>query len=202
MIPVVQRLPKKLAWLVARHGFGVLPVVEQAHFGRGLYFATSLEYLAALTTVNTPTLASPTGLIQDTEDVFLLSLVVPGNAFPVLAQGSAKNDLQGKPGRPGYQSHYTVATAPTNVSSTREKIVQGGELVIFDPSQALPLFIWESKKTPGPVTRAPQVAPANETHEGVSPLLPAVRNEWSYHLDSTWNSLLLSLFSFFLFRQV
>ena len=34
--------------LVARHGFGVLPVVEQARYGKGLHFATSLQFKIVL----------------------------------------------------------------------------------------------------------------------------------------------------------
>ena len=115
VIPVVQRLPKKLAWLVARHGFGVVPVAEKAWYGRGLYYSTSLKYLVALTaaltasTPATPATAATTAYSADKskendDQVFLLSLVVPGNAFPVVAQKGVESDLQDKPARVGYQS--------------------------------------------------------------------------------------------------
>jgi len=134
VIPVVQKLPKRLAWVVARHGFGVLPIVDQAHYGRGLYFTTSLNYLVALTTPAASTIpATPSEQHQnDDEQVFLLSLVVPGNAFPIVSQKGPETDqLIGKPARPGYQSHYTVAaaTAPTSSAqegSHRDAEVQGG----------------------------------------------------------------------------
>ena len=89
---MVQKLPKRLAWVVARHGFGVLPIVDQAHYGRGLYFTTSLNYLVALTTPAASTIpAPPTEQHQkDDELVFLLSLVVPGNAFPIVSQKGPK----------------------------------------------------------------------------------------------------------------
>lgn len=190
MVPVVQRLPEKLAWLVARHGFGVLPIVEQARYGRGLYFTTSLEYLDALTTSQPTTTATPSTSAanqgqeqEDEEFVYLLSLVVPGNAFPVLTEKG--DSLVGRSAHSGYQSHYTVAS----ITIEGNKEVEGSELVIFDASQVLPLFIWEIKKTTpprvAPQTTLPIISTAPVPR---SPPPPAMRKEWNYSLDSTWNS--------------
>ena len=156
VVLMLQKMPKSLALQVAQHGFGVLPMAAAGVFGNGLYFTNSLAYLNS---------ATP----GEDNQVFLMSLVLPGNSFPLseLTLGAGC--------RPGYQSHFvTVEGSKTGESA--------GELVIFDPPQALPLFIWTTRGTA-----------QTQVQERAS----ALRKEWNFSLDHTWNSEYLPPLLFF-----
>jgi hypothetical protein len=154
IVPLIQRLPRKLAWLVLKHGFRVLPSHDGALYGKGLYFTNNLHYLNACS-------PPPDG---GEEFVYVLSLVVPGNSFPVVQRPDdfVNSPLINHPCRPGYQSHYSVANW---------RGLSAGELVVFDPCQALPLYIWTPKRPP--------------------PLSDMVnfRKEWNLVVDFKWNCL-------------
>jgi len=125
---------------------GILPVAAKGVFGNGLYFASSLAHLNSVAH-------------GGDNQVYLISLVLPGNPFPLseLALGAGC--------RPGYQSHFVTMEGAKSGESA-------GELVIFDPSQALPLFMW--------TTRGP---PQTQFQEKPS----ALRKEWNFTLDETWH---------------
>lgn len=145
---MVQKLPEKLAWLIAQHGFGFLPQTE-GYMGRGYYFTNSIKHLNQ---------SSPADK-DDQKYVYLMSLVAPGNPFPVV-EVSGLTPLTGRTCRPGYQSHYAVIQGQGNLKA--------GELAIFDPGLALPLFMWGASE------------PAN------SELVRTSRPELSLSLDSSW----------------
>jgi len=153
VILVLQKIPTSFAMKVAQHGFGVLPM-SAGMFGNGLYFTESFSHLNSVAS-------------GGDNDVFLTSLVLPGNPFPLteMSPGSAC--------RPGYQSHFAT-TEGTNAGDC------AGELVIFDPTHALPLFMWTTRGAPQP-----------HVQERASPL----RKEWNFSPDETWNSQLPLLIS-------
>ena len=177
VVPVVQKMPEKLAWLIARHGFGIMPFVERGDYGRGLYFTTSLEYLESCT--------EGLGTSEGEGYVYLMSLVLPGNAFPVVEKPDSTNllSLAGSPCRPGYQSHYAIG---------EKGGFKGGELVVFDPAQALPFFIWNTLPSSPIVPRGSTLV---RKDSGAS----ANRPEWNYSLDASWNCEELSFLPSFSF---
>ena len=152
IVPLVQRIPKQLAMLIALHGFGILPSSETGLFGNGLYFTDSIAHLNACKS-SLPMINLQENGEDINEHVFLLSLVLPGNAYPVAEPESTRDHAPtiGIPCRPGYQSHFaTNKKANGNVA---------GELVIFDPSQALPMFMWSENPDAVPAVPPPVTTP-------------------------------------------
>jgi hypothetical protein len=122
----------------------------------GIYFTRDIDYAALYSK------ASP--------KVFVVAAVNPGNTFPVTehpflekqqqqpgviaklfaaANQGDKMSLNGKPGIPGYQSHYTVVPKktisdafPLTDNQTIDPARHADELVVFQDAQALPLFIF------------------------------------------------------------
>jgi len=116
-----------------------MPVWSESYHGQGIYFSNSFEY--------TDLYAS------DLEDsYYLISMVAPGNAYPVAEQPETENSLQGMGCLPGYQSHIVlVDSSPERLGRVIDPREKGkfAELVIFDPSSALPLFLLKGKKDSG-----------------------------------------------------
>jgi len=171
VVPMIQRLPEKIAWIIAKYGFSALPSSEQSSYTRGVYFTNSLDY-ARLVTPGEP---------EETY-VYLVSLIAPGNVYPVIDTPSRW--VAKRPCRPGYQSHYILVQTnlemlgkPAKGNATLDELA--GELVISDPSQAMPLFILKMDTDPP----APEM-PLGERREEVR------RPEWSVRLDESWNSTL------------
>lgn len=127
VVLMLQKMSKSLALLVAQHGFGILPKAQGGPFGNGLYFASSFEHLSSLPLEGDPH-----------DQVYLMSLVLPGNPYPLLEAHDP--GIIGSGCRPGYQSHFvTLQGDPGKAKS--------GILVVFDPTQALPLFLWTTPAT-------------------------------------------------------
>jgi len=87
----------------------------------------------------------------------LISLVIPGNVLPITTppyihhRTPNPDGFLAKPCKLGYQSHFTVVNqrgvdkgTPITGSPTPNT---PDELVVFEASQALPLFILYSKKS-------------------------------------------------------
>jgi len=136
--------------------------LDEGYYGRGMYFTSHLSYAAGY--------APPTPQGR----VFLVSLVIPGNTFPVtefpnqIPKGPAVNQIpntqkgssanlfpnsyKGKPCRKGYQSHYVEVIAIGNpiveegVARATEAVAD--EMVVFEASQTLPLFLVYSHQEP------------------------------------------------------
>jgi len=81
-------------------------------------------------------------------------MVIPGNTFPVTedpwdAEQKNKQGYHGQPCRVGYQSHFTLVDSPKKNSSPTKTPFTGAniadELVIFQVTQALPLFVFYLK---------------------------------------------------------
>jgi len=138
IIPMVQKMPARLAWAIAKYGFGVLPISGGGAYGQGIYFTRSLRYA---------NFCSTTGEEDNEEWVYLLSLVIPGNPFPVVERPTdASGSYVGRSCRPGYQSHYVLVhavgeSAGMPVEVLYDEETSADELVIPDPSHALPLFM-------------------------------------------------------------
>jgi len=167
---MVQKMPIKLAHAVIKYGFGVLPVSEKGLFGQGIYFTDSLDYLDIL---------NPG---EGEKTCYLVSMVAPGNPYPVVEK------LRGSPCRSGYQSHLTlVYRNPENFGTfidldnpdLADKPI-ASEMVLFDSSNALPLFILED----GGSSSQAQVSPQPKTK----------RNEWLLaHPNPSFGNFLLTL---------
>jgi len=171
---MIQGKNESTAWRIAKNGFGMAGTTEEGFFGRGIYFTSQFSYASHYSARN-----------KEGRKVFLLSLVTPGNIFPVTEHpyltkengellfipGSRRpkpnpEGLLAQPCKVGYQSHYTLVhtrnvtkafpdlramelgacALSENLQEPRrwegkvdEEIAD--ELVAFDPSQVLPLFL-------------------------------------------------------------
>ena len=152
VVPGFTGITEQLGRQVAEQGFAGMVPAEGGYFGKGLYFSSVLPHATAL---------SPGGDVK----VCLLSLVIPGNPYPIteppFVEAGQPNPagLAGKPCRQGYQSHYTLVDTdprtnpfPTKLSGdpadhVRRKLV-ADELVVFDAAQALPLFLFSFRAPP------------------------------------------------------
>ena len=157
MIPGYQGTSENAAYRIVTNVFGTTATLDDGYYGRGIYFTTSMKY------------ASRYASSTNRGKVFLLSLVITGNTFPVTEYpfkekpdggietfidelGETKfmpnpQGYLGKACRPGYQSHYTVVDSK-NVSTSfpcrKEELdpnETANEIVIFDGAQILPLFL-------------------------------------------------------------
>ena len=157
MIPGYQGTSENAAYRIVTNGFGTTATLDDGYFGRGIYFTSSMEYAAKYTN------STKRG------KVFLLSLVITGNTFPVTEhpfkekQGGGIEHMSDENGkkkpvlnplgflekacRAGYQSHYTVVDSRNVLTAFpfREKELDpektANEIVVFDSAQILPLFL-------------------------------------------------------------
>ena len=127
-------------------GFGVVGTTDDGFYGAGVYFTSKLGYADKYAKSGT-----------DGSKPFIVSMVIPGNSFPVVehpfaADGSSANPsgFKGKGCRGGYQSHFTLVDG-RDINTTFplrgpiDAATAADELVTFDSSQALPLFVFYTK---------------------------------------------------------
>ena len=145
VVPMLQGTSEAAAWKICQQGFGVVGTTDDGFYGAGVYFTSKLGYADKYAK------SGPDG-----SKPFLVSMIIPGNTFPVVENPFATNGLinpsgfLGKPCRSGYQSHFTLVDAKD--IAARSFPIKGDvddftadELVTFDSSQALPLFVFYTK---------------------------------------------------------
>uniref|UniRef100_A0A6B2KWM3 PARP catalytic domain-containing protein n=1 Tax=Arcella intermedia TaxID=1963864 RepID=A0A6B2KWM3_9EUKA len=137
IIPVFHGTNMPVALKIAQTGFSTVATLDPGFYGRGIYFTTSLAY-ASLYSKG----AKATSLCH-----IIVSLVSPGNVYPVIEHPKAENSLKGVAGpvNPGYQSHYACVGGLSSAGcglpcppSTKDFV---DELVLFQDAQALPKYI-------------------------------------------------------------
>jgi hypothetical protein len=110
-------------------GFATLSLLDQGWFGKGMYFTTSATYAKAYAANKSNT-------------VLILCMLTLGNVFPVVEDTSEAQSLMGKSCQNGYSSHY-VCTASNGQPVKSPGTNKADELVIFQESQVLPVYIVE-----------------------------------------------------------
>jgi len=76
------------------------------------------------------------------------SVVVPGNMLPVLEHPEESGSLLGQACRTGYQSHFTMVDGTKESAPLVDGIdetIAADELIVFEGSYALPLFVFYKK---------------------------------------------------------
>jgi len=145
VLPMIQGTSEEAVWQICQQGFGITAITDDGYYGRGVYFTSNLKY-ASRYAKESPKVPG--------YNVFLLSMVIPGNTFPVTedpwdAEQKNKQGYHGQPCRVGYQSHFTLVDSPKKNSSPTKTPFTGAniadELVIFQVTQALPLFVFYLK---------------------------------------------------------
>ena len=146
VVPMLQGTSEAAAWKICQQGFGVVGKTDDGFYGAGVYFTSKLGYADKYAK------SGPDG-----SKPFIVSMVIPGNSFPVVehpftADGSSANPsgFKGKACRNGYQSHLTLVdgrdlNTAFPVRGPIDAATAADELVTFDSSQALPLFVFYTK---------------------------------------------------------
>jgi len=149
VLPVVQGTSENAAFRIIKNGFGTVASLDDGFYGQGKYFTSRLQYAARYAQI------TPNG------KVFLIALTVPGNPYPVTEppfvsnansnEGKTKNPagLVSQPCQKGYQSHYVEVTREgypvkaegLDVQNNPMVGIYSDELVLFEGSQTLPLFL-------------------------------------------------------------
>jgi len=146
VVPMLQGTSEGAVWQICQQGFGVVGTTDDGFYGAGVYFTSKLGYADKY---------AKSG--ADGSKPFIVSMVIPGNSFPVVehpfaADGSSANPsgFKGKACRGGYQSHFTLVdgrdiNTAFPVRGPIDAATAADELVTFDSPQALPLFVFYTK---------------------------------------------------------
>ena len=160
VIPMIQGTNEAAVWKICLQGFGVVGTTdgsdEPGFYGNGVYFTSKLGYADKYAKSGT-----------DGTKPFLVSMVIPGNTFPVvehpfvdppvyekdkkgnLVRKANSDGYKGKACLAGYQSHFTLVDGRDK--STAYPITgainsdTADEMVTFEGAQALPIFVFYAK---------------------------------------------------------
>jgi len=150
VIPMLQGTSEEAVWQICQQGFGITAITDDGYYGRGVYFTSNLNYASRYSKQSSK---------EPGYRVFLLSMVVPGNTFPVTedpwdAEQKNKTGYHGQPCRVGYQSHFTLvepkqfgsSSNPTKSLPPFDPAKVCDELVVFEGALALPFFVFYLKE--------------------------------------------------------
>ena len=163
VLPVVQGTSENAAFRIIKSGFGTVTSLDDGFYGRGMYFSSSFKY------------ASSYAKSTSHGKVFLIALTVPGNPYPVTEPPNKDNptSLVGQASKIGYQSHYLEATQRGQPAmNVAERY--GDQLVVFEGSQTLPLFLVYTTEFGGGGQMASTVTDKKPTDEIAGP------NGWDF----------------------
>eukprot|EP01124_Arcella_intermedia_P023952 TRINITY_DN3932_c0_g1_i5.p1 TRINITY_DN3932_c0_g1~~TRINITY_DN3932_c0_g1_i5.p1 ORF type:complete len:1888 (-),score=282.48 TRINITY_DN3932_c0_g1_i5:39-5237(-) len=95
IVPALHGTNEDVAENIIKSGFVALARLDSGYYGKGIYFTTSAEYgLPYYATKVSPTV--------------IISMVISGNAFPVIEHPKSKHNRLGAAMPPGYHSHYVL----------------------------------------------------------------------------------------------
>jgi len=157
VVPMLQGTSESAVWQICQQGFGVVGTLDDGFYGAGVYFTSKLGYADKYAK------SGPDG-----SKPFIVSMVIPGNSFPVVehpfvdppvyekdkkgitVRKANADGFKGKACYSGYQSHFTLVEG-RDINTTFplrgpiDAATAADELVTFDSSQALPLFVFYTK---------------------------------------------------------
>ena len=137
---MVQGTSENAAHRIAKNGFGTVATLDHGYYGQGMYLTSRMAYAAGYAY----------NAVKDEKGkplVFVVCLVIPGNPLPISEPPHTENQqpnptgFLGKPCWPGYESHYTTVDVSGDPLKEPHTAVSPDELVVFSPSQVLPLFL-------------------------------------------------------------
>jgi len=144
VVPMLQGTSEGAVSQICQQGFGVVGTTDDGFYGAGVYFTSKLGYADKYATRG-----------ADGSKPFIVSMVIPGNSFPVVehpfaADGSGRansSGYKGKACRAGYQSNFTLVDGRDIYTAfplrgSFDTATATDELVTFDSSQTLPLFVF------------------------------------------------------------
>jgi len=121
---------------ICKTGFVTLSTLDSGFYGQGMYFTTHIPYIFPY-------------VVSLSKPVMIMTLVIPGNVYPVVEDRGCDESLMGKSIKSGYQSHFVLTQRSGTIfhlpedeqTSSNEKIYD--ELVLNQESQVLPIFLIE-----------------------------------------------------------
>jgi len=145
VVPMLQGTSESAVWQICQQGFEVVGTLDEGFYGAGVYFTSKLGYADKY---------AKSG--ADGSKPFIVSMVIPGNSFPVVEHPFATNGssnpsgYKGKACRNGYQSHFTLVdgrdiNTAFPLRGHIDPAPAADELVTFEGAQALPLFVFYTK---------------------------------------------------------
>jgi len=157
VVPMLQGTSEGAVWQICQQGFGVVGTTDDGFYGAGVYFTSKLVYADKY---------AKSG--ADGSKPFIVSLVIPGNSFPVVEHPFVdppvyEKDKKGTPVRKanadgykgkaclsGYQSHFTLVdgrdiNTAFPLRGSIDAATAADEMVTFEGAQALPLFVFYTK---------------------------------------------------------
>eukprot|EP01127_Copromyxa_protea_P023803 TRINITY_DN9098_c0_g1_i1.p1 TRINITY_DN9098_c0_g1~~TRINITY_DN9098_c0_g1_i1.p1 ORF type:complete len:1383 (-),score=196.66 TRINITY_DN9098_c0_g1_i1:117-4265(-) len=132
ILPALHFTSKEVAMEMCASGFLGLSALDEGKYGKGIYFTTHSQYLLPLITTS--------------HNVFIVSYILPGNVYPVTEKSTDAKNLQGKPTKSGYNSHYVVTTAEQEPPSQPTEGIIFDEIVIPQDAQTTPVFVLTLEK--------------------------------------------------------
>jgi len=122
---------------ICKTGFATLSTLDSGFYGQGMYFTTHIPYIFPY-------------VVSSVKPAMLMTLVIPGNVYPVIEDRGGSDSLMGKPIQSGYQSHFVLTQRdgtifhpkdPTSLETAYDEIVCNQE------SQIVPIFMVELDPT-------------------------------------------------------
>eukprot|EP00028_Trichosphaerium_sp_Am-I-7-wt_P004092 CAMPEP_0168522946 /NCGR_PEP_ID=MMETSP0405-20121227/9663_1 /TAXON_ID=498012 /ORGANISM="Trichosphaerium sp, Strain Am-I-7 wt" /LENGTH=236 /DNA_ID=CAMNT_0008544671 /DNA_START=647 /DNA_END=1354 /DNA_ORIENTATION=- len=137
---------------IVKAGFGTVSSLDGGYYGQGIYFTSSLEYACSYDTSG------------NRELTLVLSLVTPGNVYPVTEKPNDDDNFYGKPIKPGYQSHYTLVDKKgIVVAEDKVNKAMRDELVVAQDVQAVARYIIKVVKHKRKTSKSKKSKPKNKT---------------------------------------
>lgn len=145
VLPMLQGITEEALGQICQQGFGakVATTTDPGRYGQGVYFTSKINH------------ANRSAKMSGSGKVFLLSAVTPGNVFPITEHPFFSDGIinpkgyLGKPCRIGYQSHHALVNEKRPEVEFFDEdegfLKLANELVIFEPAQAVPLFVFYLK---------------------------------------------------------
>jgi len=115
-------------WKICETGFSTLGLVDEGYYGKGIYCTTNVQYACFYS--------------ASSVKVLIISVILPGNIYPVIENPTVKPNLLGCPNVPGYNSHGVLVDEkgfPLKDSRTAKAFFN--ELVIFQEPQICPRYV-------------------------------------------------------------
>jgi len=150
VVPGAHGTDQSIALKICRTGFASLSILDEGFYGRGIYFTTFIPYIFPyVSSAKNPAL--------------LISLLLPGNVYPVIDLKSHK----GKPLQSGYQSHYVVTRRNGHPVENENENEFYDEIVVVQESQIVPIFLvlLDRSNFPALSTNWQREVPTNELAE-------------------------------------
>jgi len=82
VLPMLQGTTKNAAWSICENGFGTVSTRDAGFYEKGIYFTSNYNY------------AKKYSEESETGKVFLISLVIPGNVYPVIEPPKIPNEVE------------------------------------------------------------------------------------------------------------